>query len=271
MAENIVVLEDGTICASLLSGAVWSSNGESERVVPDRTDAITVGLVSDADHRLYSAVRSADGTVTGIWRREARRHWTRYAAAEAGAGLNGITFAEDGTLFAADSEQGEILYCPPGQDTLKLWLADERLAPTTREDPMTSTGVNGVKVWDGDLWATNSAQGTVLRIGIEAGGPGEVRQVYDGIPADDFAFDASGVLYLALHPRDTVLRITPDGVRTVLATEADGLDGPSAIAVAADGLLVTSLGMLGTRHEPNIVHLPLEVAASALPRPRMAR
>lgn len=271
MAENIVVLADGTICATLLAGIVWSSSGESERVVQGQADAITVGLASDSEHRLYAAVRSADETVTGIWRREARQRWTRFAAADTRAGLNGITFAEDGTLFAADSVNGEILSCPPGQDTLRPWLVDERLAPTTGEDPITSTGVNGVKVWDGDLWATNSAQGTVLRIGIEAGGPGEVTQVYDGIPADDFAFDSSGALYLAVHPSDTVLRITPDGVRTVLATEADGLDGPSAIAVADDGLLVTSLGMLGSRHSPNIVHLPLEVAASALPRPRMTR
>ncbi|MEV1171208.1 hypothetical protein [Nonomuraea sp. NPDC049784] len=272
MPENIVILADGTICTTLLlAGTVWLSSGEPERVVPEQDDAIVVGLASDADNRLYAAVRSPTDTVAGIWRREAPHRWIRFAAAETRAGLNGITFADDGTLFAADSVNGEILCCPPDDDTLRLWLVDERLAPMSPDDAVSSTGVNGLKVWDGALWATNSAQGTVLRIGTDQGRPGEVTQVYTGIPADDFAFDTSGTLYLAVHPRDTVLRITPGGEMTVLATEADGLDGPSAIAVIDDGLLVTSLGMLGSRHNPNIVHLTLDVAEPALPRPRMPR
>ena len=272
MPENIVVLADGTICATLLlAGSVWLSGGEPERVVPEPADAIVVGLASDAEGRLYAAVRSATDTVAGIWRREAPRRWVRFAAAETRAGLNGITFAEDGTLFAADSVHGEILCCAPGDDTLRLWLAHEGLTPTSPDDEVSSTGVNGLKVWDGALWATNTAQGTVLRIAMDGRRPGEVTQVHAGIPADDFAFDTSGTLYLAVHPRDTVVRITPDGAMTVLATEADGLDGPSAIAVTTDGLLVTSLGMLGSRHTPNIVHLALDVADPALPCPRMPR
>ncbi|WP_433444911.1 SMP-30/gluconolactonase/LRE family protein [Nonomuraea sp. CA-141351] len=272
MPENIVVLADGTICATLLlAGTVWLSNGKPEPVVPEQADAIVVGLASDAEDRLYAAVRSTTETVSGIWRREAPHHWTRFAAAESRAGLNGITFTEDGIVFAADSVNGEILCCSPGDDTLRLWLADESLAPTSPDDPVSSTGVNGLKIWDGALWATNTAQGTVLRIGIDQGRAGEVTQVHTGIPADDFAFDTSGTLYLAVHPRDTVLRITPGGEKTVLATEADGLDGPSAIAVIDDGLLVTSLGMLGSRNDPNIVRLPLDVAKAALPRPRMPR
>ncbi|GAA3263091.1 SMP-30/gluconolactonase/LRE family protein [Nonomuraea helvata] len=272
MPENIVVLADGTICATLLmAGAVWLSGSEPEQVVPEPADALVVGLASDAEDRLYAAVRSATGTVAGIWRREGPRRWVRFAASETRAGLNGITFADDGTLFAADSVHGEILCCAPGDDTLRLWLADKRLAPVSPDDAVSSTGVNGLKVWDGALWATNTAQGTVLRIGIDAGRPGQVEQMYSGIPADDFAFDSSGTLYLAVHPRNTVLRITPDGAMTTLATEADGLDGPSAIAVIDDGLLVTSLGMLGSRHDPNIARLSLDVAAPALPRPRMPR
>jgi hypothetical protein len=268
--ENIVVLADGTICTTLLlAGTVWLSDGEPERVVPGVTDALVVGLASDAESRLYAAVRSATGSVAGIWRREAPRRWVRFAASETRAGLNGITFAEDGTLFAADSVNGEILCCPPGDRALRLWLADERLAPVSPDDPVSSTGVNGLKIWDGALWATNTAQSTVLRIGIDQGRPGEVRRMYTGIPADDFAFDRTGTLYLAVHPRDTVVRISPDGAMTTLATEADGLDGPTAIAVIDDGLLVTSLGMLGARHRPNIVRLSLDVVGPALPRPSM--
>ncbi|MFI6317178.1 SMP-30/gluconolactonase/LRE family protein [Nonomuraea sp. NPDC050556] len=269
MPENLVVLADGTICVTLLAaGTVWLSGAGQERVVPDGVDALVVGLAADADQRLYAAVRSTTDGVAGIWRREAPQRWARFAAAESRAGLNGITFAEDGTLFAADSVNGEILRCLPGDDTLRLWLDGEHLTPTAADDPVASTGVNGLKVWDGALWATNTARGTVLRITLD---DREVTQVHTGIPADDLTFDTAGTLYLAVHPRDLVLRITAQGEATVVATEADGLDGPTAIAVTADGLLVTSMGMLGTRHTPNLTHLPLDVATPALPVPHLPR
>jgi hypothetical protein len=270
--ENIVVLTTGTICTTLvMAGTVWRSTDNAERVVREHDDAMPVGLASDADDRLYVAVRSGDANVAGIWRRDAAGRWARFAAAEARAGLNGITFDESGTLFAADSVNGEILYLPPGQRELQLWLDDDRLKPTASDDPASSTGVNGVKFWDGALHVTNTAQATVLRIDIQAGKPGEVTEVYSGIPADDFAFDVSGNIYLAVHPENTVKRIAPNGAVTILATADDGLDGPTAIVVVVrEGLLVTNFGVLGTRHTPSLLRLSMGVDAPALPRPKLA-
>jgi sugar lactone lactonase YvrE len=269
--ENIVVLKDGTICATLLmAGTVWRSTAATERVVRHSDDALAVGLASDADDRLYVAVRSDDEAIAGIWRRDAAGHWARFAAATAGAGLNGITFDDEGTLFVADSVNGEILYLPPGRDELRLWLADDRLKPTSADDPVSATGVNGLKSWDGSLYVTNTAQAAVFRIDTQAGRPSGIVEVHAGIPADDFAFDASGNVYLAAHPENTVQRITPDGAVSVLATADDGLDGPTAIAVVEGGLLVTNLGMLGDRHAPSLLRLSVEVGASALPRPELS-
>ncbi|UQA60486.1 SMP-30/gluconolactonase/LRE family protein [Polyangium aurulentum] len=269
--ENIVVLTNGTICTTLLmAGAVWRSTDGAEQVVREHDDALAVGLASDADDRLYVAVRSRDANVAGIWRRDAAGRWARFAAAEARAGLNGITFDESGTLFAADSVNGEILYLPPGQRELQRWLDDDLLKPTAPDDPVSSTGVNGLKFWDGGLYVTNTAQATVLRIDIQAGQPDKVTRVYSDIPADDFAFDVSGNMYLAVHPENTVQRIAPNGDVTVLATADDGLDGPTAIVVVREGLLVTNLGILGTRHTPSLLRLSMRVDAPALPRPKLA-
>lgn len=268
--ENIVVLTAGTICTTLLlAGALWSSTDGAERVARGDDGALAVGLASDADDRLYVAVRSKDANVAGIWRRDTAGHWARFAAAEPRAGLNGITFDESGTLFAADSVNGEILHLPPGQRELKLWLDDERLKPTAPDDPVSSTGVNGLKFWNGSLYFTNTAQATVHRIDLEAGQPDEITRLHSDIPADDFAFDVSGNMYLAVHPENTVQRIAPDGAVTVLATADDGLDGPTAIAVVREGLLVTNLGVLGTRHTPSLLRLSMRVDAPALPRPKL--
>lgn len=268
-AENVVVLTDGTICTTLaMAGAVWLSTGATERVVPG-ANAIAVGLASDADDRLYVALRSSDADVAGVWRRDAAGRWARFAAADASAGLNGITFDEAGALFAADSVNGEILCLPRGQKKLELWLAGERLKPTSPADPVSSTGVNGVKFWGGSLYATNTARGTFLRIETHAGRPGEVSEVHSGIPADDFAFDSLGNLYLAVHPEDTVQRIAPGGTATTLATAGDGLDGPSAVAVVTGGLVVTNFGALGARHTPSLLFVSTEVGAPVLPRPKL--
>ncbi|MFI6793302.1 SMP-30/gluconolactonase/LRE family protein [Nonomuraea sp. NPDC050383] len=270
--ENIVVLTDGTICTTLLTGGtVWRSTTGVEHVAGLGAGAMAVGIASDADDRLYVAVRSEDANVAGIWRRDATGHWARFAAAGIRTGLNGITFDEAGTLFAADSVNGEILFLPPGDDTLRPWLDDDRMKPTSPHDPVSSTGVNGLKLWDDGLYVTNTAQATVLRVDIQDGRPGKVTEVHANIPADDLAFDAAGNLYLAVHPENTVWRIAPDGTTNVLATADDGLDGPTAIAVVEDGLLVTNLGMLGTRHTPSLLRLTMEVDAPALPRPALPR
>jgi sugar lactone lactonase YvrE len=268
--ENLVVLTDGAVCATLLlAKTVWRSTGDEERVVANDPDAMGVGLAADADDRLYVAVRSASSDIAGIWRRESDGRWARFAVAETGTGLNGITFDDAGALFAADSVNGRILWLPPGERALRLWLDDVALKPTAPNDPVSSTGVNGLKMWRGALYATNTAQATVLRIDLEGEKPGAVTRLHASIPADDFAFDVDGHLYLAVHPRNTVERIARDGSRTVLATADDGLDGPTAVAVVEGGLLVTNMGILGTTHAPSLMRISTTVGAPALPRPRM--
>lgn len=268
--ENIAILRDGTIVSTLLmAGAVWWSTGVIEQVVPGTDGTLAVGLAVDGDDRLYVAVQSRDSDVAGIWRRPADvPRWTRIAAAEPAAGLNGITFDPAGTLYVADSRNGNILCWRPGMDALEHWLDDPVLHPTDPTDPVLSTGCNGVKYFQNALYVTNTAQARVLRIGLVEGRPAE--EIISGVPADDLAFDSQGNLYLAVHPENTVLRVAPDGARTVLATAADGCDGPTAIAVTDDGLAVSNLGILGDTHRPSVLRIAIPVGSPVLPRPTLA-
>jgi hypothetical protein len=269
--ENIVILRDGTVCTTLLlAGSVWFSSGVVERPVPEQADVMTVGIAADDQDRLYVVVRSRAPEVAGIWRRDGG-NWTRFAAARIDDGLNGITFDTHGVLFAADSVNGRILHFPDGADQMQVWLDDDCLKPTGPEDPVSSTGANGIKFYEGHLYVSNTAQRALFRIEARDGKPGAMTKVLDGYPVDDFAFDVEGAMYLAVHPEDTVVRVAPDGEATVLARAADGLDGPTAVAVASDGLIVTNLGMLGDRHQPSVVKIAMTVAEPALPRPTVTR
>lgn len=130
--------------------------------------------------------------------------------------------------------------------------------------------MNGLKFWDGSLYATSTARRTVLRIEIRDRRPAAITEVVSGLVGDDLAFDRAGTMYLAVHPDDQVVRIDRHGARTVLAGQADGLDGPTAVAVVDGGLVVTNLGLLGTRHRPSVMRLDTGVDRAALAVPHIA-
>lgn len=60
------------------------------------------------------------------------------------------------------------------------------------------------------------------------GTAGPVAVAADRLRADDFAFAASGALYIATHAAQTVLRLAPDGGRTTVAGPAQGAVGSTA-------------------------------------------
>ena len=57
-------------------------------------------------------------------------------------------------------------------------------------------------------------------------------------------FDAAGLLYVATSGGDQILRFTPDGTRTVFASEL--LDGPRGLAFDAEGILFAANGVSNT-------------------------
>ncbi len=76
---------------------------------------------------------------------------------------------------------------------------------------------------------------------------GPPAQVARGIPGDDFAIGHDGSLFITTHPYNTLVRITPDGRRSIVAeagqhivgaTDASFGRGPSdrdTLYVATDG------------------------------------
>ncbi|WP_329104987.1 hypothetical protein [Streptomyces sp. NBC_01439] len=107
----------------------------------------------------------------------------------------------------------------------------------------------------GKIWATNLDKGTVLRIPILTGGRAETTRVtatgLTGI--DDFAFTGHGdQIIAALNAVNQVALIRPDGTRTTVLTAADGLQGPTSLALRGDTVHVMSAAYL-TAQDPNLV------------------
>jgi sugar lactone lactonase YvrE len=111
------------------------------------------------------------------------------------------------------------------------------------------------------------------------GHPGPIETAATHVLADDFAFGASGSLYIATHPEQTVFRLHAAGSRTTVAGPKQGAVGTTACAFGrAPGdenvLYVTTDGGLvapyeGAVQEAKLLRLEVGEAGWPLIGPRL--
>jgi sugar lactone lactonase YvrE len=255
--ENLVVARDGTVYVTWLfaHSVVAIRPDGSQSVVPlPAGEASGIAIDPGQPGRLTVALISQDPATAGIWAIPVGAfggHGTpaRSVALPAGAFPNGIAYAADGTLYVADSARGLILTIAPGASSAATWLSSDLLEPTGATfSGVPLPGVNGLKVHDGQLYATNTARGLLMRIPIRAGAPGDPVIVRTGLPFDDFAIDSRGVVTAALNISNQVVRFTPAGPVLVIADKVhDRVENPSAVAFGPHHeLFITSSAYFGS-------------------------
>jgi hypothetical protein len=142
--------------------------------------------------------------------------------------LNGITPLSATEYLMADSYRGAIWLFDTESEAMSIWLEDPLLARTDPNNPVPA--VNGLKRFGDTLYASNTQQMKVLRIPLLGSDPGKPEVFIAGTNVDDFAFDVEGNLYAATHIYNSIIRITPEGETTILATSDQGLTGSTAVA-----------------------------------------
>ncbi|MGH6654235.1 MAG: hypothetical protein ACRDVE_03400 [Actinocrinis sp.] len=216
---------------------------------------LTVGIVRDGDGTLYFLYATGTADLTGVWRLSPGGRPERIAALPADSLPNGLALdARTHTLYIADSE-GTVWSVPAGGTTAigtatataTAWSTDPALAPTG------FLGANGLKIHGGAVWVTNLDKGTIVRIPIRPNGTaGPLRTTATGLAGiDDFAFTGRGDQILAaLNTVNHVDLVQADGTHTVVLSAADGLEGPTSVAVRGDSVYVMSAAYL-TKTDPN--------------------
>lgn len=212
--------------------------------------ALTTGIVRSGNGTLYFLYASGDAASTGLYRLRPGGTAQRIAALPAAGLPNGLALDKHTqTFYITDSVLGTITTVPLGGGTAMVWSSAPELASAG------FLGVNGIKVRHGAVWATNLDKGTLLRIPVQNGKPGQVQvKASNLVGIDDIAFvgNGDGQVLAALNGPSTVVSIDAAGRATTLLSAADGLQNPTSVAVRGTTAYVLSAAY-STAKDPNLL------------------
>jgi sugar lactone lactonase YvrE len=214
-------------------------------VPPGLTNGSTLGLVFDAQENLYVMQTrnnpDAGATVPGVFKIpptiDGGTVGLPFATHPQMIFPNGADLDAQGNLYVADSVAGLLFKVTPAGD-VSVWSQDVELSgspPCAAPLPF-PYGANGVAVTSTEVFVTNTAKGSVVKIAFNAdGSAGTVSTLvkdcaYVGL--DGIWRDKDGSLLVCQNgPAGRIARVTAAGVFTPL--ESGGpIDSPASISIA---------------------------------------
>ena len=247
--ESVAIGRDGTVHVALhAAAAVWHRRPSGRTTVTALPRSARPGAVTRANGIAVApsgvvsvAVLSTDAAIAGVWEGRPGRPFRRLAALPVTASPNGMSRDRRGNLYIADDALGVIWRVPAGRRTAAAWLRHPLL---DRAPGGTPYGANGTEIHGDDLWIGNPSQTLLVAVPIgrdgHPGTPVVRRQGPLFADVDDFDIDHDGSIVVARISAQTVERLRPDGSTTVLATAADGLSQPTAVAIGRRAVYVTN-------------------------------
>jgi sugar lactone lactonase YvrE len=273
--ENLAILSDGSIAVSVhTSNAVERIDPNGQRSIFVTLPEPPAGLVARQSGGFYVASGNPGMSPGRVWRVSADGKAEMAVEVEDALFLNGLTPLNDEFLLTADSIRGCIYRLNIVTGKADIWLADQRLKKVTNFPFM--PGANGIKVFEDEVYITNTEQALFLRVEIKADrSAGLVEITGNQLRGDDLAFDVDGNAYLATHIENTIVRVSQNGERIAVAGPDQGMPGSTAVAFGrtpADkgSLYVTTTGGLlrpyqGVLQSAKLVKLELGIDGAAIP------
>ncbi len=148
---------------------------------------------------------------------------------------NGITLDTAGNMYIADGLRSRVYRLPagwtPGLSEVEEWAS----GPDLDSESPGAPGVNGLKVFEGDLYVSVSGGIKLLRIPILSdGSAGTPIEMYMGVIGDDFALDVDGNVWMTSHPMNGIVLMRPDGTSRLMYDYLDELWGPTSAVFGTD-------------------------------------
>jgi hypothetical protein len=226
--ESIAVSTDNTLfVTSHFDGNVWRMSGDKQPILHAKINGKVAGLAFFPDGSLLSSGWNKQNipTVFSILQNGAIDVLTSIPDA---IFLNGMVLLDSHRLLIADSYRGAIWQLNVLDRTVRIWLEHPTLARSGPDKEFPA--VNGLKIFDRVLYASNTEKMQLVKIPLIDSHPGEPEIFVAPINLDDFAFDIQGNLYGTTHIYNSVVKISPQGEVATIARAAEGMTGSTALA-----------------------------------------
>lgn len=273
--ESIVVSADNTLfITNHYDGSIWQIGADHSPILHAKIAGKAAGLAMLPNGDLLLSAWD-DQNIPTVFSISPQGETSVVVTLPDAMFLNGMTPLDgdslrDGKaerLLIADSYRGAIWQLNVSEKTVQIWLEHPELARSAPDKEFPA--VNGLKIFDGVLYASNTEKMQLVKIPIVDGQPGEPSIFVAPINLDDFAFDQQGNLYGTTHVYNSVVKISPEGNVTVIAAAEAGMAGSTALAFGrgegdrTNVYVVTNGGMsfpLPTGVEPaRVVCLEVEI------------
>lgn len=226
--ENIAIDAQGTIFVTSYE------EGKVYRVMPNGNHAefahisgTVAGIAIDRTGNILIA--GVNGQTSTIFRIDLTGTVESIVTLPEAIFLNGITHLQGDRYLVADSYKGAIWDVDVTTKTAKIWIQDNLLSRSDTRNPFPA--VNGIKIYQNTLFASNTQRQLLVRIPIaENGIPKEPEVFLTSVNLDDFAFDIQGNLYGTTHVYNSVIRIAPNKQISTIAMAQQGVTGSTALA-----------------------------------------
>jgi sugar lactone lactonase YvrE len=276
MTENLAVAETGDVLISLHTHNRIDRYQPRSRALSTfaQTTAPVAGLAFDRTGALWATGGHIGQPPGYVWRIQPDGRVDPWVEVPDALFMNGCAVHAGGrSLLICESLTGRILAVDLADPSWRAWITDGRLRPANPGMP----GANGIKLSGGHVHVSVTDSNRLFRVAIQPdGSAGPLLPCADSLRADDFAFSASGALYIATHPAQTVMRLGPDGKRVTIAGPAEGAVGSTACAFGrtpedSTALYVTACGGIyapyhGVLQDAKLLRLEVgEAGAPVLP------
>ena len=274
--EGVAVDKRGDVYVSLAPlGQVWRVDRDgTERmlaqVVPAGAGNGVLGMAVDAPGNVYVAAATFD-SASGVYKIARDGSFARLPGTEAIVFPNGVTLDKEGNVYVTDTILGAVWRVPAGGGPAELWFQSALLEGSGIFGFGFRLGANGIAYRQNAVVVGNTEGGRLVRVEIEPdGSAGAISVLAEGLPllaVDGIAFDVHGNVWAAVIAQSTIVRVSPTGDVTTIATDADGLDWASSIAFGKNGDLWAVNFAIGPPGGPGPALLRLDVGTKGQPVP----
>jgi len=226
--ESIAVSPDNTLfITSHLDGCIWRIGADQSPTLFAQIDGKATGLAFLPDGNLLLTAWD-DQNLSTVFSISPEGKAEVLMTLPDAMFLNGLTLLDDTTALIADSYRGTIWQVNVLEKTVRIWLEHPHLARSSANSEFPA--VNGLKIFDNVLYASNTEKMQLVKIPIVDSDAGEPEVFVAPINLDDFAFDEQGNLYGTTHIYNSVVKISPTGQVTTIAQAEEGMTGSTALA-----------------------------------------